>query len=230
MRLIQWILVLAASAVVVGCTGGGFTSSNPAGAGGASPVENYKEARMREALRGLDYSSGLVTLSPEAREIAAEGTLADGARLAAEADAVMQTNDFPAAIAAYTKAVIVAPNRAATYLSLAQALQPKGRSTEAEAAIRTAIRLEPKSLDANLALARLIDTRGDSAATVSAWQAVLALDSKVAEAHGRIAIATYYQGDTAGAAKHIDACEKLGGNVPSQFKDMVVAEARSAKP
>jgi tetratricopeptide (TPR) repeat protein len=185
---------------------------------------------MREALRGLSFDRGVVTLTAESGQIGRRGTLDEGARLAAEAERIFQTNDFPAAVAAYAKSVIVAPSRSESYLGLGNALAPAGYVTEAEAAFRTALGLDPKSLAAKTAIARLVDSRGDAAATIAAWKSVLAQDPKSAEAHGRIAIATYYQGDVAGAWRHIAACERLGGSVPAQFKDLVRSEVSSARP
>ena len=221
---------LAVLALAWGCSGGTGPVTKEGTGGGASPVVSYKGKRMREAMRGLSYETGRVTLTAEAGQIAKTGTAQDAARIAAEADRVFQTNDWPAAIALYTKAVIVAPDRAATYLGLAQALRPKGRDAEAEAAVRTAIDLDPKNLEARLSLARVVDSRGESDPTIAAWKAVLALDSRQAEAHGRIAIATYYKGDARGALRAIEECERLGGQVPPQFKDMVRSEVGSTRP
>ncbi len=225
MRHFHWVALAAASAILAGCQS--HVETTPMGTASASPVENYKEQRMREAMRGLDYSTGLVKLNADSAQIARRGTREDAARLAAEAKATFETNDFPAAIAAYTKAVIVDPTRAETYLGLSAALLPKGREKEAEAAIRTAILLAPKSIDARVALARLIDMRGESATTIAAWYEVLALDPKVAEAHGRLAIGLYYKGNQEEAQRHLHECEELGGSVPSQFKDMLLTELRS---
>jgi Flp pilus assembly protein TadD len=185
---------------------------------------------MRDAMRGLSYDRGMVTLTAEAGQIAQRGTLEEAARLAAEAEKVFETNDFPAAIAAYTKAVIVAPQRSETYLGLGRALLPKGRTVEAEAAFRTALGLNPKSLETKIEIARLVDSRGESDATIAAWKNVLSQNSNVAEAHGRLAIATYYKGDAVGAWRHISACERLGGSVPAQFKDLVRSESGATMP
>lgn len=227
MHGIRWIGILVAALMGMACSPGSKTVGRAglAESGGAtSPIENYKEQRMREAMRGLDYSSGRVTLTAEAAEVARPGTEADGARLAAEAEAIFLTNDFPAAIAAYTKAVITYPRRAQTYLGLASALLPKGRFDEAEAAIRTALELEPRSPEARIALARLIEMRGENAPTIAAWKDVLAVDPRNAEAHARLAIATYYSGDSRGALEHVQACERLGGTLPAQFKDLIMQE------
>ena len=225
MRLLHWVAFAAASAILAGCQSG--VETTPMGTASASPVENYKDQRMREAMRGLDYSSGRVTLTAEAKQIAQRGTREEAARLAAEAKATFETNDFPAAIAAYTRAVIVDPTWAETYLGLSSALVAKGRENEAEAAIRTAILLAPQAVDARVALARLIDMRGNSSTTIAAWYEVLALSSKVAEPHGRIAIALYYQGNRQEAQHHVRECERLGGNVPVQFKDLLLTELRT---
>jgi tetratricopeptide (TPR) repeat protein len=230
MTWIRWSGVLAVLALALGCTGGPGPVADDGAGGGASPVENYKEQRMRDAMRGLSYDTGRVTLTSESGKVAQRGTAQDAARIAAEADRVFQTNDWPAAIGLYTKAVIVAPDRAATYLGLAQALRPKGRDAEAEAALRTAIDLDPKNLSAHVALARVVDSRGESQATVAAWRQVSALDSRNSEAHARIAVATYYMGDARGAWRAIGECERLGGEVPSQFKDMVRSEVGSTRP
>lgn len=225
MRLFHLTAFVVASSILAGCQSGGEHVA--VGTASASPVENYKDERMRDAMRGLDYSSGRVTLTADAAQIAQRGTREEAARLAAAAATVFKTNDLPAAIAAYSKAVIVDPTRAETYLGLSAALLPKGREKEAESSIRTAILLAPTSIDARVALARLIDMRGESATTIAAWYEVLALDPKVAEAHGRLAIALYYQGKKEEAQRHVRKCEALGGSVPSQFKDLLLTELRA---
>ena len=230
MHRVGWIAPLVVGALLAGCSSDLSTLEAGSGGGSASPVENYKEQRMRDAMRGLSYDRGMVSLTAEAGQIAQRGTLEEGARLAAEAAKVFETNDFPAAIAAYTKAVIVAPQRAETYLGLGRALLPKGRTVEAEAAFRTALGLNPKSLETKIEIARLVDSRGESEATIAAWKNVLSQDPKVAEAHSRLAVATYYKGDAAGAWRHISACERLGGSVPAQFKDLVRSESGATTP
>lgn len=228
MRFVGWACLSAAFLALIGCENNleSVATRSEGGSASANPIENYKDQRMREAMRGLNYESGLVTLTQEAAQISKTGSEADGARLAAAANEVFRANDFPASIAAFTKAVIVAPGRAATYLGLSQALIAKGRSREAEAAVRTSIKLAPRSIDAKIALAKLVDMSGEATTTIAAWNEVLALDPDVAEAHGRIAIATYYQGDTVGALRLVRECERLGGQVPSQFKDLLLTETR----
>lgn len=225
MRLLHFAAFVVASSILAGCQSCGEQIA--AATASASPIENYKDQRMRDAMRGLDYSTGRVTLSLDSAQVARCGTREEATRLAAEAAADYETNDLPAAIAAYTKAVIVDPTRAETYVGLSQALLPKGRGQEAEAALRTAIALDSRFVDARVALARVIDMRGESAPTISAWNEVLTLDSKHSEAHGRIAIAHYYGGNRAAALRHLRECEDLGGSVPSQFKDMLLTELRS---
>lgn len=228
MRWIQITSLMAAAVVMVGCANEVATPS--VGTGPGNPVENYKDQRMREAMRGLDYRSGRVVLSREADQVARRGTPTEGLRLAKDADNLFSSNDFPVVIAAYTKAIIVDPTRAETYLGLSQALLAKGRDAEAMAAIRTAIDLQPSSVLAHVRLAQVIERKGESESTIEAWNQVLALDAKHGEAYARIAIATYYQGDAVGSLRFIETAEKNGGEVPSHFKSMVVAEVAAKNP
>lgn len=227
MRFKQWRGLLAASVVLGGCGTASIPTETQSGGGvAANPIENYKDQRMREAMRGLTYADGRVTLSSEAGQISGRGTHAKAAEQAALGRQVLETNDFPAAIAALTKAVIIAPERAESYLDLSRALLAKGRDREAEAAIRTAIELAPGNIDGHVALARLIDRSGKSAEAIAAWKDVLVLDETYAEAHGRISIASYYLGDKGAARLHIRECERLGGQVPTQFKDLLITETQ----
>lgn len=228
MRWIYTSCLFAAAMIMVGCAN--EVANTPTGSASANPVENYKDQRMREAMRGLDYSSGRVVLTREAATIASRGTTAEAAKLDREADQLFDKNDFPVTIAAYTKAVIVDPTRAETYLGLSQALLGKGKESEAQAALRTALDLEPNNLQAHVLLARTIDRKGVSEPTIDAWNEVLAIDAKHGEAHARIAIATYYQGDAVGSLRHIESAEKNGGEVPAHFKSMVVAEVAAKNP
>lgn len=227
MRFKQWTGLLTASVVLGGCGTASIPSETQSvGGAAANPIENYKDQRMREAMRGLTYADGRVTLSSEAGQISGRGTLAEAAEQAVLGRQILDTNDFPAAIAALTKAVIIAPQRAESYLDLSQALLAKGRDQEAEAAIRTSIDLAPSNIDAHVALARLVDRSGKSAEAIAAWKDVLVLDETFAEAHGRISIASYYQGDKVAARLHLRECERLGGQVPSQFKDLLITETQ----
>lgn len=228
MRWINTSCLFAAAMMMVGCAS--EVVNTPTESASANPVENYKDQRMREAMRGLDYSSGRVVLTREAAQIAQRGTTAQAVKLAQEADRLFDKNDFPVTIAAYTKAVIVDPTRAETYLGLSQALLGKGKEAEAQAAIRTALDLDPQNLAAYVLLARVIDRKGESNPTIAAWNDVLAINPKHGEAHARIAIATYYLGDTVGALSHIQTAERNGGEVPAHFKSMVVAEVAAKTP
>ncbi len=171
-----------------------------------------KEARFREAVKGLDFESGLV--------VVVEATGDDPKQAAAyhaEALQRLEQNRFTGALTMLARAVRTDPQYASGYEGLGRALQAKGKGQYAVAAYRTALMLQPDFVEAQYdlasALARL-DRRDEA---ITEMLRVLELDPQHARAHERLAIWSYYIGDAATAWRHVHAARDLAREPPPQF-------------
>jgi tetratricopeptide (TPR) repeat protein len=200
--------------------------SDPADAG-AMPVQDartsMKEARFREAVRGLDFDSGLVVV------VEATG---DDPRLALDYRQQglerLQSNRLTGALTMTARAVRTDPQFAAGYESLGRALQAKGKTEYAVAAYRTALTLQPDRAPAQYELALALARLNRPADAIREMHRVLELDPQHAQAHERLAIWYYYEGDPAAAWRHVRAARDLGHEPPPQF--IHILEARTPQP
>ncbi|MHC4082509.1 MAG: tetratricopeptide repeat protein [Planctomycetota bacterium] len=196
-------------------------------AAGAMPVVDsrtaLKEARFQEAVKGLDFDSGLVVV------VEATG---DDPQLALEYHEQglerLESNRLTGALTMLARAVRTDPQYARGYASLGRALQAKGKGQYALAAFRTALMLDPDNVSARyelaLALARL-DRRDEA---IAEMLRVLQLDPQHAPAHERLAIWYYYGGDVDSSWQHVHAARDLGREPPPQF--IALLETQSPEP
>lgn len=199
------------------------------GAGAVSPIDNYRAARMAEAMRGLRYESGLVQIDETAAAAIVDHRSADEAQAeAGRGRGLLDQGEFVDAVAAHTRAVLLAPDQPDLYDDLGVALTFKGRIAEAAAAYRTALALDPERVDSRARLAGALQMLNDFDAAIGAWEQVLEARPDDVEANTRIAILLYYQGDFPAAWQHVHAAEKAGGNVPPQFRPLLAE--RMAEP
>lgn len=231
MKTAQWIGVLSVCLVVgVGCVPQQAVvadETTPTTAG-TSPIENYKDKVLRESMIGLSYNSGLVSLNSDSDKIAKRASRAEAAKQAAEAAKIFEGNDWPAAIAAYTKAVIMDPERAESYVGLSKPLWLKRKELEAKAAIDTALKLDSKLASAWVELAVWSERNNKPVEGRKAWEEVAKLQPNNARAYERLAIIAWENGNDALAAENIRKAERFGGMVPAQVKASV--EQRLGKP
>ncbi len=191
-------------------------------AGGLNPIENYKQQRMADALRGLQYDTGVVTLDgQEAPKVAAElsGQTFEG--LLASGWEQMGSSLHVEAISSFTRAVILDSTRAEGYEALGDALVTKGRINESQAAFASARAIDDTSVALRLKVAENFQRQGNLDAQIAALNAVLDLDAAHAETHARLAIAYYYEEDFESAKAHLADAERLGAAVPPQFKALL---------
>jgi tetratricopeptide (TPR) repeat protein len=232
-------LALLVCAVVVGGCSSEQPSEQAAVTGGEAPPEageaaetvesgelsppsagqSFKEKRLAEALRGLDYGSGRVVV-----DTAAADPLPGAEQFASAADAyqrglyyLFEKNDRVAAIGALTRAVIMAPDNPEHLTGLGQALLRKGKGDEAIASFNTALDLAPDHFEARKQLAWALQMSGDYQSSRQAWLRVLDLDPDHGEAHGRLAVLEYYLEDYESAWASVARAEDLGYEVPPQF-------------
>ena len=193
-----------------------------AGAMPEDPRRAIQEARFREAVKGLDFASGLVVVTEPAGENAAAA-----ADYHAQGLDRLEHNRMTGALTNLTLAVRTDPDEAVYYNSLGRALQNKGKGEHALAAFRTALALDADYTDAQYNLAAALDRAGQRDAAIAQMQRVLELDPRRAEAHERLAIWYYYTGDAAAAWRHVDAARDLGHEPPPQFLALLESQSQS---
>lgn len=212
-------------------TGKQSTAPSAGGTGGASPIENYKQARLIEAMRGLKYDTGVVELDPEyAPAIAGEVEGQSYDALITAAYELLNGGLGVEAIGAFTRTVIHSPDQVAGYEGLAEALITKGRVKESRAALRTALALDDLSVSLRFKYAQNLERMGDLPGQIAAYQRVLEVAPNHTEALSRLAIAHYFAEDFAGAWKYTHDCEAAGGAVPPQFRELLASRLSEPKP
>jgi tetratricopeptide (TPR) repeat protein len=184
-----------------------------------SPGQRFKEQRLADALRGLDYDSGRVVVDTATAE-----PLPDAEVFASAGDAyqrglyfLFEKNDRVAAIGALTRAVIMDPDNPEHLTGLGQALLRKGKHDEAVAAFNTALDRAPEHFEAQRQLAWAMQMGGDYEAAKQAWLRVIDLDAGDGEAHGRLAVLEYYLEEYESAWDSVARAEALGYEMPAQF-------------
>lgn len=233
----QWfgrLGVLTVGLVLAGCQSGPVEtaavrspqSSVAQPAGSASPIENYKRKVMREAMAGLRYDTGRVEVDLE--QAGALGGIGDleaaYVEYAAGEDDLANYNNFIGAIRHFSNAVMMMPNEATFYLGLGRALAYKGRAESAESAFRTALDLDADWAEAHELLAEHLYSYGKYDEAIAEWQAALAIDGNLGAAQGRLALAYYYQNDYVRAEQHLREADRLGYEMPAQFRPLLAAE------
>lgn len=200
-------------------------SKPQSGGGGANPIENYKQARMKEALRGLKYDTGVVTLDPEqAPAIAQEVAGQVYADMVAHAYELLNSGLQVEAIGAFTRAVIRDPGSAPAYEGLSDALITKGRTKESQAALSSALMIDGQSASLRFKFAQNLQRAGDLPGQIAAFQRVLEVAPNHVESLSRLAIAHYFAEDYAAAWTYTHACEAAGGSVPPQFRELLASK------
>ncbi|MCC7292339.1 MAG: hypothetical protein IT449_09800 [Phycisphaerales bacterium] len=190
--------------------------------GGLNPIENYKQQRMADAMRGLRYEAGVVTLdAAEAPQVAAELSGETFESLLAAGREQMGSSLHVEAIGSFTRAVILDPAQAEGLEALGDALITKGRITESQAAYASARAIDDTSIALRFKVAGNLQRQGDLDGQIAALQSVLDLDAAHAEAHARLAMAYYYKNDVESARSYLADAERLGAAVPPQFKALL---------
>ena len=187
-------------------------------AASVSPEWFDKHERIRRALEGLSFDTGVVEVDPRLADeliaqlegVAAEDRIASGF-------GHLQVNESIEAMTAFKEAILLNADAPDAYRGLADALIFKGKVVEAAAALETALDLEPVSAQTHFDLGMVFVRLGDRGAAIDEFQSALAIDASHTEAHVRLAIVLYYEGDLDGAWDHVNAAQALGQAAPPQF-------------
>jgi len=184
----------------------------------ANPVWVDKHERLRRAVEGLNFESGMVEIDAQA----AEQFFGRGGRRAAVRHMLrgaeqLEGNERIAAIQSYKRAIFADPELPQAYEGLADGLIAKGKTEFAIAALRTTLDLDADRVDARFTLASVLGMADRLDESIAEYRAVLEAQPDYAEAHERLAIAYYYDGDYASAWEHVHAADDVGVPVPPQF-------------
>ncbi len=206
----------------------GAVKASTAG-GGANPIEDYRQARYQEAIRGLTYESGFVERAEGWEKVLADGPGGEDVEaLLKQGEALLDENLFVDAIRTYTRVVLLEPQTVTAYRGLGQALIGKGKTDKVIASYRTALRLDPSLIETRYDLALTYWMQDDSQQAVDTWREVLGLDPNHAKSHERLSISLYYLGEYESSWRHFHAAEALGHEMPPQFKPLLAQ--RMAEP
>lgn len=168
----------------------------PSARGATSPIEDYRNARYLDAIRGLTFDNGFVGLAADWQQVLAERASGEDLQTILERGADrFNKNMVIEALEAYTVAVLVDPAAPAAFEGLGFALVAKGKSNEGIAAFRTALRLDPNLINARYALASAHWMKGDLQEAVENWRQLLLMVPDHVNTHERLGIALYYLGD-----------------------------------
>ncbi len=196
----------------------------------ASPPNEYRRRLTREAMRGLLYDSGRVVIDTAVAGQIIDGRNAEHARVEFKrGQELLRHNRSIEMLAAFTKAVLFAPDVAEYYEGLGGALLMKRKFPQAAAAFRTALDLNPDSVSARYGLADALGRQGQRDAAIAMLEELLDRDPQHAEAHARLAIESYYQGETRRAEQHVAAAEASGRAMPPQFLQLLRGEMEPAE-
>lgn len=225
MKLRNALILTAAAAIGIGAywayAGIGGSPTQESGVSGTMPktMQKLKEKELLEAMRGLDYSSGRVRLAADSGQIAGPGTPAEVRAQIAKAQESYDRNGGSQCVREFTKAVIMDPENPRALYGLAKALITEGEVRRAEAALRTALDYNPRYVDAQIELGWTLQRLDRFEDAMRAFERAARLDRTNGDVHARIAILAYYLHQNDKALEHLKIADRLGGNVPPQFRD-----------
>jgi tetratricopeptide (TPR) repeat protein len=194
---------------------------------GAEPVvldksQDYKAEQLRLAMRGITYEGGVLAIDPAvAPSIAAHPDAAASAAALAEGQALIAANRRDEAVAAMTRAVLLAPESAPAYEGLGDALTVRRKIAEAAAAFRAGLERDPASASLNFKLGDGLVRLDQREQALGLLRRALELEPAHAQARERLALQLYYTGRPAEAWAEVHAAEALGQAVPPQFRALL---------
>ncbi len=180
-----------------------------------------RELRLANALTGLVFEEQQVVVDPAMAGEAGWATEEQLQVLLGEAEALLKRGRAIRAIAAFTGAVIAAPDRAEPYEGLGRALIREGESQPALAAFMTVLSIQPEWVAVRFAAGNTLQRLGRSHDAITMWQDVLDQDPGFADAHGRLAVAHFLVGRPELSRHHLASAQELGGAFPAQLLAML---------
>jgi len=204
-------------------------SADEAPAGAAEPVvqggtEDYRAEQTRLAMRGITYVDGVLAIDREEARRLVDGPDAEASAAAlAEGRGLIATNRRDEALAAMTRAVLLAPQDPAAYEGLGDALTVRRKYPEAAAAFRAGLARNPAGAGLHHKLGDILVRLNERVAAITEFRRALELDPSHAAARERLALQLYYTGQPAAAWREVHATEARGHDVPPQFRSLLAS-------
>ncbi len=240
MALIRICILLSLSALLVGCQDSATVSpdspvplvsklddkdnklqSSNDGALEPDPVrgKKYRNILTEKALRGLDYSTGKVTIDRSVAEQLTIGMTVSDARSQFELGrAALESGNIIVAIEKTTRAIILDNTNAEYFQTLGESLFRNQKIDMAEAAFRTSLDHAPDSVPVHQRMALILSASLDRLdESESHYLRVLELDPENGESYSRLAVLNYYRGRNDEAKRLVRLAEANGYAVPPQF-------------
>jgi tetratricopeptide (TPR) repeat protein len=196
------------------------------GGGAARPVdprEAHERAELMEAVEGLDFASGQVTVTERMTGDA------DAVALAiAKGRELIAVNEINDGLRQFAEAVRIDPTLATSYVDLGMALRGKGATDFEIAAFRTAVSTDPELAPARYGLATALWRDGQRDDAITELEQLVEIDADHGKAHERLAIWHYYAGDYETSWNHVHAARRVDQALPPQFIGLL--ESRMADP
>jgi tetratricopeptide (TPR) repeat protein len=194
--------------------------------GVADPVRRagnpYRAMLTREALKGLNYQTGRVTIDADGPALVVGLEKSDATELHDLAKTAYQQGRLLDSLKYLSQSINLDSKNAQAYETLGTTLLGKKKTDKAEAAFRTAIDLDPQFAKAHEQLGLTLSgspDRFDEA--INHYEIASDLDPENGHIHSRLAILNYYLGQTEKSRKHIDLATVNGYLVPPQLRDLL---------
>ncbi|MEE9130221.1 MAG: tetratricopeptide repeat protein [Phycisphaerales bacterium] len=200
------------------------TTSQASAAMPVSSRDRREQEKFQEAIRGLNFSAGLVEV--EAFTVRNAERALQRATQGAE---LLEVNRRTEAIKAYADAVRNAPDLAELYHGLGDALISDAKDVYALAAFRSAVEIDPDFVEARFSLAITLSMINELDSAIEHMQRVVQLDPEHGLAHERLAVWHYYAQDYAKAWQETHSAQDLGHAMPPQFLALLEAHAPEPK-
>lgn len=192
---------------------------------------SYKDRRQRDALLGFDYDGERLELvADEAAELVAGPDPELSRRELARGRELLERNLRLDAIAAFTRAVLAAPDEGEPYEALGDALLARRWSRRAELAFRAGVEVAPTSPTLRFKLGDALMRQGKLDESLVELREAVALDPAYGLAHARLAVELYFAHDYAAAWRAVDLAEANGGSVPPQFEVLLAQQLPDPRP
>lgn len=196
---------------------------------GLEPVTDWRSERKRLAMLGLAYDSGrAVPVVEEARDVLDGLTVADVPALLAEGQFAFDENRALDAIPLFTRAVLLQPEVADTYVMLGRSLQAFKLEAQAIAAWETGHDIDPNHAELTFRVADMAQRYGDEERALALYERTLELDPDHGPTWGRLARVRFFAGADDAAWQAVHRAEDAGEDIPAVLRERLAA--RSPEP
>jgi tetratricopeptide (TPR) repeat protein len=197
--------------------------------GGLNPIENYKEKRFQDAVRGLDFRTGRVRVDAAgAAQVLSAGPVPSFDEQLAEAQRLLEGNAYVESIGAFRTAVLLRPSSREALVGLAKSLRTEGEVAKGIAALRTALDAGARDAETRFLLGEFLwqNDQWREAQQVLLQVTTLTPSSEeearfIGEAWRMLASAYWYANDPKAALNAAQRAAEYGVETPPQLLEMI---------